>query len=168
MLHSLQAWRCYVDGRPIEMVTDHERLKWLLTQKELERQQAKWIQFLSRFNIDIVYNPGRVNPADALSRHPAHRLAAVSLVQTAPELLKEFEAAYEADPLYSTAGVPSSSRIGSQTPSATGPPGCRKQGHLWYKEVQGTHRVCVPDRQVLKHLVIKESHGRTGRWPFWH
>ena len=158
VLHSLQAWRCYVDGRPIEMVTDHESLKWLLTQKELDRQQAKWIQFLSRFNIDIVYNPGRVNPADALSRHPAHRLAAVSLVQTAPELLEEFAAAYEADPLYSTAGVPSSSRIGSQTPSATGPPGCRKQGHLWYKEVQGTHRVCVPDRQVLKHLVIRESH----------
>ena len=30
MLHCLKAWRCYVEGRPIELVTDHESLKWLL------------------------------------------------------------------------------------------------------------------------------------------
>ena len=158
VLHSLKAWRCYVDGRPVELVTDHESLKWLLTQKELDRQQAKWIQTLSQFDIDIVYKPGRVNPADALSRHPAHRLSAVSIVQTSPELLKEFAAAYETDPLYSTAIPPTQSGIGSQTPSAVKPTDCRKQGHLWYKEVDGTHRVCVPDQLALRHLVIRESH----------
>ena len=36
VLHSLKAWRCYVEGRPIELVTDHESLKWLLGQKELD------------------------------------------------------------------------------------------------------------------------------------
>ena len=145
VLHSLKAWRCYVDGRPVELVTDHESLKWLLTQKELDRQQAKWIQTLSQFDIDIVYKPGRINPADALSRHPAHRLAAVNVVQTAPKLLDEFAAAYEADPLHPTAEQPTQGGIGSQTPSADGPPNCRKQGHLWYKQVNGTHRVCVTD-----------------------
>jgi hypothetical protein len=177
VLHSLKTWRCYVEGRPVELVTDHESLKWLLTQKELDRQQAKWVQILSKFDIDIVYKPGRVNPADALSRHPMHRLAAVSLVQTTPELLEEFAVAYETDPLYSTAGPPASAgasssrtvppdtgppasgRIGSPTAGVTaGPPGCHKQGSLWYKETHGTYRVCVPDRQELKHLVIRESH----------
>ena len=158
VLHSLKAWRCYVDGRPVELVTDHESLKWLLTQKELDRQQAKWIQTLSKFDIDIVYKPGRVSPADALSRHPAHRLSAVSIVQTSPELLKEFAAAYETDPLYSTVIPPTQSGIGSQTPSTVKPTDCRKQGHLWYKEVDGTHRVCVPDQLALRHLVIRESH----------
>ena len=33
VLHALKTWRCYVEGRPIELVTDHESLKWLLTQK---------------------------------------------------------------------------------------------------------------------------------------
>jgi hypothetical protein len=157
VLHSLKAWRCYVEGRPVELVTDHESLKWLLTQKELDRQQAKWVQTLSQFDIDIVYKPGRVNPADALSRHPMHRLAAVSLVQTTPELLKEFADAYEEDPLYSTAGTPAQSRIGGQPPSS-GPPDFRKQGSLWYKAIKGAYRVCVPDRRALKHLVIREAH----------
>ena len=100
ILHSLKAWRCYVEGRHIEIVTDHERLKWLMTQKDLDRQQAKWVQLLSQFDINIVYKPGRLNPADALSRHPLHRLAVVSLIQTSPKLLQEFAEAYEADPQY--------------------------------------------------------------------
>ena len=88
-------------------MTDHESLKWLLTQKELDRQQAKWVHVLSQFDVDIVYPPGRINPADALSRHPMHRLAAVSLVQTSLELLERFAAAYEADPLYHAVDPPS-------------------------------------------------------------
>ena len=75
-----------------------------MAQKELDRQQAKWIQPLSPFYIEIVYKPGRVNPADALSRHPLHCLSAVSLVQTTPELLKEFADAYELDPPYTNQG----------------------------------------------------------------
>ena len=59
VLHSLKAWRCYVEGRHIEVVTDHESLKWLMGQKELDRQQAKWVQILSPFDIDIIYKPGR-------------------------------------------------------------------------------------------------------------
>ena len=190
ILHSLKAWRCYVEGRTIELVTDHESLKWLMTQKDLDRQQTKWVQLLSQFDIDIVYRPGRLNPADALSRHPAHRLAAVSLAQTSPELLKEFADAYEADPLYRSSGPTDPGRIGSGTDSPTsgptvpsrigsrtdaptlgppvdtglgsptlaGPTGSKKQGLLWYKEDQGTYRVCVPDRRALKHLLIREAH----------
>jgi transposase InsO family protein len=173
VLHALKAWRCYVEGRPIELVTDHESLKWLLTQKELDRQQAKWVHTLSQFDIDIVYRPGRVNPADALSRHPMHKLAAVSVVQTAPDLLKRFAAAYELDHLYRTSvpmgtgNVPTvrdhrtraSSRIGSPDgPVQRGPPGSRKQGDLWYQEVRGAYRICVPSDPTLRQLVLREAH----------
>ena len=175
-----------MEGRPIELVTDHESLKWLLTQKELDRQQAKWVHTLSQYDIDIVYRPGRVNPADALSRHPMHRLAAVSVVQTAPELLDKFAAAYDADPLYQE-GVPqggpqvqphvpqvqasgpqgpssqtrSSSRIGSpaeEEASQIGPPGSRKLGRLWYIEVKGAYKVCVPSDPQLRQMVLREAH----------
>ena len=102
-----------MEGRPVELVTDHESLKWLLTQKELDRQQAKWVHILSQFDIDIVYLPGRINPVDALSRHPFHRLAAVSVVQIALELLQRFVDGYEADPLFQSAKpVHSRSRTG--------------------------------------------------------
>ena len=176
VLHALKAWRCYVEGRPIELVTDHESLKWLLTQKELDRQQAKWVQLLSQFDIDIVYRPGRINPADALSRHPAHRLSAVSVVQTAPELLQQFAVGYEADPLFQTATPvttddPSSTsgvkkkaavlrRIGSPavTPLPPLDPSYQKQGQLWYRQVGGSHRICVPADPQLRHLVLREAH----------
>ena len=57
------------------------------------------------------------------------------------------------------AGPPAQGGIGSPTPAAVaGPPDCRKEGSLWYKEIQGSNRVCVPDRRELKHLIIRESH----------
>jgi hypothetical protein len=176
VLHSLKAWRCYVEGRPIELVTDHESLKWLLTQKELDRQQAKWVQTLSQFDIDIVYRPGRVNPADALSRHPAHRLSAVSVVQTAPELLQRFAAGYEADPLFQAVLPPATAdfdpdggtsnlaavprRIGSpdHLPPAQYSNRYLKQGQLWYREDGGSYRICVPEDPQLRQLVLRESH----------
>ena len=191
VLHALKAWRCYVEGRSIELVTDHESLKWLLTQKELDRQQAKWVHTLSQFDIDIVYRPGRINPADALSRHPLHKLAAVSVVQTAPELLERFAAGYEADPLYRAAAPPprtgapmpgtgapmpgtgstmipdrrtrASRRIGSPAEVEPiqiqiGPPGSRKEGDLWYQEVRGAYRICVPSDPALRQLVLREAH----------
>lgn len=37
----------------------------------LSRRQARWSEFLSRFNFKICYRPGSQNgPADALSRPP--------------------------------------------------------------------------------------------------
>ena len=116
-----------------------------------------------------------MNPADALSRHPSHRLSAVSLVQTDPKLLKEFADAYEVDPLYMTSGPPSKSgdvsstdppdagppapgRIGSRPQGASGPPDCYKSGSLWYKASKGTSRICVPNSPNLRHLVLRESH----------
>ena len=148
-----------------------------------------------------MYRPGRINPADALSRHPLHRLAAVSVVQTAPELLQRFVEGYEADPLFQpvkpttadsapvsadsapvrrSARIRASSRIGSPSTSGAtmggqprGPPGCHKQGGLWYKEVDGVHRICVPSDSELRQMVLRESHdsaigGHFGRdKPLW-
>ena len=114
-----------------------------------------------------------------------HKLAAVSVVQTAPELLERFAAGYEADPLYRAAAPPpgtgapmpaagapapdtgsgrrtrASSRIGSPAdvePVQIGPPGSRKQGSLWYKEVRGAYRVCVPSDNELRQMVLREAH----------
>ena len=57
------------------------------------------------------------------------------------------------------AGPPAQGRTGSPTPGiAAGPPDCKKQGSLWYKEIKGAYRECVPDRRELKHLVIREAH----------
>ena len=98
------------------------------------------------------------------------------MVQTAPELLQRFAAAYEADPLYQ-AGIPPPTanfeadggtanqvevrrRIGSPGNLPLPPTSNRylKQGQLWYREVGGSHRICVPADQQLRQLVLRESH----------
>ena len=97
-------------------------------------------------------------------------------MQTAPELLQQFARGYEADPLYRGAQPPSaatfdfsrgttdqsavSSRIGSPDGQPLGQLSNRylRQGQLWYLEVGGLYRICVPSDPQLRQLVLREAH----------
>ena len=72
VMNALQVWRCYLEGAPrFTVVTDHNPLIWLQTQKTLSRRQARWSEYMQRFNFGWVYRPGRINVADPLSRAPS-------------------------------------------------------------------------------------------------
>jgi hypothetical protein len=43
---ALKEWRHYVHGRPFTVETDHNSLKYLLTQPNLEHRHARWQQYL--------------------------------------------------------------------------------------------------------------------------
>ena len=48
--------------------TDHKSLKYLLTQKELNLRQRRWVELLKDYDCSIEYHPGKANVvADALS-----------------------------------------------------------------------------------------------------
>ena len=52
-----------------------------------------------------------------------------------------------------------SRRIGSPDGAVqVGPPGSRKEGDLWYQEVNGVYKVCVPSDPSLRQLVLREAH----------
>ncbi|KAA8495185.1 Transposon Ty3-I Gag-Pol polyprotein [Porphyridium purpureum] len=71
VIHCLKEFRCYLYGAKFTLHTDHEALKHLLTQKELNSRQARWTDFLAEFDITIDYVKGKSNVvADALSRRP--------------------------------------------------------------------------------------------------
>jgi hypothetical protein len=71
-----------------EIYTDHKRLKYLFTQKELNMRQRRWLELIKDYDCEINYHLGKANVvADALSRKSTAELAALGISQ--PQLIKE-------------------------------------------------------------------------------
>jgi len=129
IIKALQEWRPECEGAAyaLQLITDHKNLEYFMTKKLLNRRQARWSEFLTRFNYKIVYRPGKSNgKADALTRRPGDlpeggderlenmeqvvlkpqnqpeqlRLLADSpAVQGRPSIFDRMTEAYETDPL---------------------------------------------------------------------
>jgi hypothetical protein len=68
VVHALRVWRCYLEGAQFTVITDHNPLIYLKTQKNLSRKQARWSEDMQQFTFEWKYSPGRTNVADPLSR----------------------------------------------------------------------------------------------------
>jgi len=57
---AFKIWRHYLEGSalPIDVVTDHKNLEYFSTTKVLTRRQARWLEYLSQFNLVIRFRPG--------------------------------------------------------------------------------------------------------------
>src|SRR5258707_2608982 len=71
-----KAWQHYLEGSGnlIDMVTNHKNLEYFTSMKKLTCQQAHWSEYLSQFNLQICFHPGRLGTKpDALThRSDAH------------------------------------------------------------------------------------------------
>ncbi|GKB39512.1 putative reverse transcriptase domain-containing protein [Tanacetum coccineum] len=69
VVFALKIWRHYLYGTKCTVFPDHKSLQHILDQKELNIRQRRWLEFLSDYDCDIHYHPGKENVvADALSR----------------------------------------------------------------------------------------------------
>ena len=69
VVFALKIWRHYLYGEKCRIYTNHKSLKYLLTQKELNLRQRRWLELFKDYNCIIDYHPGKANiVADALSR----------------------------------------------------------------------------------------------------
>ncbi|GIL51949.1 hypothetical protein Vafri_7922, partial [Volvox africanus] len=50
VVHALREWRCYLEGRAFVVKTDHKPLTFLQGVPTLNRRQARWMEFMARFN----------------------------------------------------------------------------------------------------------------------
>ena len=74
IIRAFEEWRPELEGaaEQVQVITDHKNLEYFMTTKQLSRRQARWSEFLSRFNFAIQYRPGKLNSrADALTRRSA-------------------------------------------------------------------------------------------------
>ncbi len=75
IIRALEEWRHYLEGanHQFEILTDHKNLEYFKTARNLNRRQARWSLFLSRFDFSLHHRPGKSSgKPDALSRRPDH------------------------------------------------------------------------------------------------
>lgn len=71
IVRCFEQWRPELEGaaHPIQVLSDHKNLQYFTTTKQLSHRQARWSEYLSRFNFTITYRPGKNGEKpDALTR----------------------------------------------------------------------------------------------------
>ncbi|KAG8481374.1 hypothetical protein CXB51_026156 [Gossypium anomalum] len=137
VIFALKIWRHYLYGERCIIYTDHKSLKYLLTQKELNLRQRRWIELLKDYDCSIEYHLGKANVvADALSRRTVAELKAMfarlSLYDDGSFLaeLQQVEKGENSDF------------------------GLNSDGVLCFRG-----RMCIPKDSDLRMMILKEAHG---------
>ena len=160
VVFALKIWRHYLYGEKCRIFTDHKSLKYLLTQKDLNLRQCRWLELLKDYDCIIDYHLGKANVvADALSRKMISALtledydcklapngALLAQLTVIPDLRQMIvNAQKKDDKLQELAQLVST---GDNTDFAID-----GSGGLLYK-----NRLCVPNDMELKKKILYESH----------
>ncbi|KAG8499075.1 hypothetical protein CXB51_005486 [Gossypium anomalum] len=64
IIFALKIWRHYLFRERCHVYSDHKSLKYLMTQRDLNLRQQKWLELLKDYELVIDYHPGKANEAD--------------------------------------------------------------------------------------------------------
>ena len=68
VVFAFKIWRHYLYGEKCRIFTNHKSLKYLLTQKDLNLRQRRWLELFKDYDCIIDYYPGKAKVvANALS-----------------------------------------------------------------------------------------------------
>ncbi|KAA3477884.1 ty3-gypsy retrotransposon protein [Gossypium australe] len=83
VIFALKIWRHHLYGEKCQIFTDHKSLKYLMTQKELNLRQQRWLELIKDYELVIDYHLGKANiVADALSRKSLFALRGLNTQMT--------------------------------------------------------------------------------------
>ncbi|XP_073045974.1 uncharacterized protein [Primulina eburnea] len=146
VVFALKIWRHYLYGSKCEIFTDHQSLKYLFTQKELNMRQRRWIELLKDYDLTISYHPGKANKvADALSRRNMSKVT-LAAISAQPCLRETVKLNQDRDPVLVKLKEQAKEAKSQDTQ-------IDDKGVLWMKG-----RLCVPDIDNLRQEVISEAH----------
>ncbi|WVZ58676.1 hypothetical protein U9M48_008918, partial [Paspalum notatum var. saurae] len=167
VVHALKIWRHYLYGNWCEIYTDHKSLKYIFTQNELNMRQRRWLELIKDYDLEIHYHPGKANVvADALSRKSYVNMAVA--FQMPFELCAEFEslnlgfvhhttvATFETEPTLEQE-IRKHQKMDEKIQEIRNRSRWARRhtfGTVWYK-----NRICVPDVDSIKKLILSEAHG---------
>ncbi|KAL4291663.1 hypothetical protein GQ457_14G020350 [Hibiscus cannabinus] len=160
VIFALKIWRHYLYGEKCYVYTDHKSLKYLLTQKELNLRQRRWLELLKDYDCEIEYHPGKANVvADALSRNAISDLRALfarmslyedgsllAELRVIPTLISEIRAEQPGDKFLSH-------RIREVREGTSRDYTIDQDGVLCFRG-----RYCLPRQSELKQVILREAH----------
>ena len=75
-MFALKIWRHYLYSEKFRTITYYKNLKYLLTQKELNLRQLRWLELFIDYDCIVDYHQGKANVVvDALSRKKIYVLS---------------------------------------------------------------------------------------------
>ena len=60
VVFTLMIWRHYLYGEMCQVFTDHKSLKYLLTQRELNLRQKKWLELIKDYDLVMITIPRKL------------------------------------------------------------------------------------------------------------
>ena len=79
IVFALNIWHHYLYGKQFEVYSDHNSLKYIFTQRDLNMRQRRWMEFLEDYDFTLHYHPCKANVvADALSRKSRGALVSIA------------------------------------------------------------------------------------------
>ncbi|WOH15373.1 hypothetical protein DCAR_0934911 [Daucus carota subsp. sativus] len=172
IVFALKIWRHYLYGETFQIFTDHKSLKYLMSQKELNMRQRRWVELLKDYDCTLEYHPGKANiVADALSR----KCSSVANLQgsTFPSLveLRKMNIGLEVDTcgvLLATLNIRPVLKERIQKAQINDPKlrdavervrqGQETQFTLYEDTLMLGNRICVPNDEDLRREILDEAH----------
>ncbi|GBG72775.1 hypothetical protein CBR_g12343 [Chara braunii] len=157
---ALKHWKHFLLGRHFKIFSDHSTLQWMKSQGELNDKLARYIQFIDMFDFELKHKKGCYNKvADALSRR-RDSFALISFTHSFGEETRQIIAhLLPQDETFRPI-------VRNLQADPNSEPDYALSSDLLYTYSRGEERLCIPQYQRLRTLLMSECHDARGHFGF--